>query len=229
MTARPWPARPCARTARRTPRMVDALRALVEVESPTSDAGACAACAAVADELASALLGRARRAGRGWRPRAPALAVRRPPRVLLIGHLDTVWPLGTLARWPFELRGGVATGPGVFDMKAGSSSSSSPWPRSTALDGVAVLLTSDEEIGSPTSRRSSRQRRRGSRRRSCSSRARGRAEDGAKGRRRSTASRSAAARRTPGLDPERGANAAVELAHQLLAIAALAGPSWGRR
>jgi glutamate carboxypeptidase len=38
---------------------------------------------------------------------------------LLLGHLDTVWPLGTITDWPYQVRDGIASGPGVFDMKAG--------------------------------------------------------------------------------------------------------------
>ena len=72
------------------------------------------------------------------------------PRVLLVGHLDTVWPVGTLVRWPFELRDGRATGPGVFDMKAGVVQLLFALAASTSTDGVAVLLTTDEETGSPT-------------------------------------------------------------------------------
>ncbi len=40
-------------------------------------------------------------------------------RVVLIGHVDTVWPFGTTARWPFDVVDGRASGPGAFDMKAG--------------------------------------------------------------------------------------------------------------
>ena len=43
---------------------------------------------------------------------------RRKP-ILLLGHLDTVWPMGTLAKMPFRVAKGKAFGPGVYDMKAG--------------------------------------------------------------------------------------------------------------
>ena len=77
---------------------------------------------------------------------------------LVLGHYDTVWPLGTLANMPFRVEEGKAFGPGVFDMKA------SLVEAEFALDGlrklgrrpsrpIEVLITSDEEIGSPTSRR----------------------------------------------------------------------------
>ncbi|MFD4434160.1 M20/M25/M40 family metallo-hydrolase, partial [Nocardia sp. NPDC058497] len=47
------------------------------------------------------------------------LAEAREPKVLLLGHFDTVWPLGTVAQWPFSITGDIAVGPGIFDMKAG--------------------------------------------------------------------------------------------------------------
>ena len=77
---------------------------------------------------------------------------------LILGHYDTVWPVGTLETMPFRVEGSRAFGPGVFDMKASliealfalrvlRETDQLP-PRS-----IEVLVTSDEEIGSPTSRR----------------------------------------------------------------------------
>src|SRR6185436_13024297 len=76
------------------------------------------------------------------------------PGVVLIGHLDTVWPLGTLADWPFTVdhATGTATGPGCLDMKAGIVQLFHALSTLDSLDGVEVLITSDEELGSPTSR-----------------------------------------------------------------------------
>ena len=76
---------------------------------------------------------------------------------LLLGHLDTVWPVGTLAAHPFHSGGKIATGPGVFDMKAGiavlvSVLEALAGGAVTAPRGVSVLLTSDEELGSAASR-----------------------------------------------------------------------------
>jgi len=134
----------------RTPAMLAALRLLVETESPTVDAAACRACADVADGLGAELLGshaeRVEVDGRvhlRWR-------FGERPRVLLVGHVDTVWPVGTLARWPFEVHDGRATGPGVFDMKAGVVQLLFALAALGSLDGVAVLLTTDEETGSAT-------------------------------------------------------------------------------
>ncbi len=78
-------------------------------------------------------------------------------RILLLGHTDTVWPAGEIAKRPFTIQNGRALGPGVFDMKAGILLM---WMALDALrnsgDGlkrsVTVLLTSDEEVGSNSSR-----------------------------------------------------------------------------
>lgn len=74
------------------------------------------------------------------------------PRVLLLAHLDTVFPGGTLARRPFTVDGDRATGPGVFDMKAGIVIIAEALARASRPGEVAVLVTSDEEVGSLTSR-----------------------------------------------------------------------------
>ena len=78
--------------------------------------------------------------------------------LLIIGHLDTVYPLGTLAKMPFRVSGGRAWGPGTFDMKAGLAialgamdglRATKLWPRKR----LVFFWNSDEEIGSETSRR----------------------------------------------------------------------------
>lgn len=77
--------------------------------------------------------------------------------ILLLAHLDTVWPVGEAARRPFTVRDGKATGPGINDMKSGIGiglyalrvlveTGQRPAHR------LVYLLTSDEEVGSPTSR-----------------------------------------------------------------------------
>ena len=77
--------------------------------------------------------------------------------ILIVGHLDTVWASGTLASMPFRVEGDRAHGPGIFDMKAGSFAAFYV-VRAFARDAIAarrcvtLLLTSDEEVGSPTSR-----------------------------------------------------------------------------
>jgi len=78
--------------------------------------------------------------------------------ILVIGHLDTVYPLGTLAMMPFRLSGGRAWGPGTFDMKAGLAIALGTMDalRAAKLQPRKRLVffwNSDEEIGSGTSRR----------------------------------------------------------------------------
>ncbi len=76
--------------------------------------------------------------------------------ILLLGHLDTVWPMGTLAKMPFRVVKGKAFGPGVYDMKAGVVMAlhalATLRDRQAQTTPVVVLLVSDEEIGSPVSR-----------------------------------------------------------------------------
>ena len=75
---------------------------------------------------------------------------------MLLGHLDTVWPLGTLRKMPFRLREGRAWGPGVLDMKAGVVMALTALRLLSEADRldqpVLLLLNSDEETGSECSR-----------------------------------------------------------------------------
>lgn len=75
-----------------------------------------------------------------------------PYPILVLCHLDTVWPAGTTARWPFSVTDGRASGPGVFDMKAGLVQGLYGLSSVRCSDEVTLLITTDEEIGSPTSR-----------------------------------------------------------------------------
>ena len=212
--------------AGRVPEMLDAMEALVAVESPSSEPSACAACADVADELGKRLLGA--RAERHLVNGRTHLRWRfGTPRVLLSGHLDTVWPLGTVARWPFRRDDGVATGPGVFDMKAGVVQLLFSLAALDDLDGVCVLLTADEEIGAPTSAALIDETAAGmTAALVLEPSAHGALKTERKGISvfRITASGRAA---HAGLEPESGANAAVELAHQLVAVAALSSRESG--
>ena len=80
-----------------------------------------------------------------------------PARVVLLNHQDTVWPHGTLERIPFSTADGILRGPGSFDMLTGAIMSvhASAILRDhlgeDALDGLSILVTGDEEIGSVTS------------------------------------------------------------------------------
>ncbi len=123
--------------------MIDLLRDLVELESPTGDV------AAMRDRMADELraLG-AEVALDGEHVRADFPGAGAP--LVLLGHVDTVWPRGTLARMPWRLENGRAYGPGVFDMKAGLVVMVEAIRLARTARALRVLLTADEEIGSPT-------------------------------------------------------------------------------
>lgn len=74
------------------------------------------------------------------------------PKVLILGHHDTVHPVGTLAAIPFTTEGGIARGPGVFDMKAGIVQALHAVASLPDSSHIEILLSSDEEIGSKESR-----------------------------------------------------------------------------
>jgi glutamate carboxypeptidase len=141
-------------------RLLQRLRELVEVESASEDKAGVDRAGNLVAEWAVPLGGKVKR--HKQRQFGDVLEVRfgstraaDAKRVLLLGHLDTVWPLGTLRRMPWREDGGKIYGPGVLDMKAGVV---------MALEAVAVvhesgvrrpvtlLLNSDEEVGSPVSR-----------------------------------------------------------------------------
>ena len=145
-------------------RLLERLRALVEVESPSDDkAGVDRATALVAGWAAN--LGakvkwhRQRDFGDVLELRfeAPRFgpASRNRSRVMLLAHLDTVWPMGTLANMPWREAVGKIYGPGVLDMKAGVVMALEAIAALQQLGGmrpVTLLLNSDEEVGSTVSR-----------------------------------------------------------------------------
>jgi glutamate carboxypeptidase len=133
------------------------LRELVEVESPSEDKAA-------VDRAGALVVGWAKELGgvvKVHRQKAfgDVLELRfgrgRRSRVLLLGHLDTVWPMGTLAQMPWRAAEGKLWGPGVLDMKAGVVMALEAIAAAQALGTlrpVTLLLNSDEEVGSPVSR-----------------------------------------------------------------------------
>jgi glutamate carboxypeptidase len=137
----------------------ETLRQLVEVESPSDNKTAVDEAVRLTASLATLAGGRARlhtqkRFGDVLELRfGPQRSSRKP--ILLLGHLDTVWPLGTLAKMPFRQQSGRLYGPGVLDMKAGVAMALTAI-RILAQLGVArpitLLLNPDEEVGSPVSR-----------------------------------------------------------------------------
>ncbi len=74
------------------------------------------------------------------------------PKVLIVGHHDTVFPVGSVAARPFTVTDGRATGPGVFDMKGGIVQLVHGVASLADRSGVEILLTADEEVGSGASR-----------------------------------------------------------------------------
>ena len=201
------------------------VRALVECESPSSDLDAVARSAEVVAGIGTARLGvepeRIVLDGRThlrWRAEGPAA-------VLLLGHHDTVWPLGSLVAMPCTVEDGVLRGPGCFDMKAGLVMA---FHAAAGLKGVTILVTGDEELGSPSSRVLIEDE---ARRVSAALVLEAAGHGGALKTERKGVSlydvRVTGRAAHAGLEPERGVNATVELAHQALAIAALADPAAG--
>jgi len=74
------------------------------------------------------------------------------PKVLIVGHHDTVFPVGSCAARPFAIAEGRATGPGIFDMKTGVVQAVHAVASLADRSGVEILITADEEVGSGTSR-----------------------------------------------------------------------------
>lgn len=132
--------------------MLADLERLVSVESPSHDVDALAKSAETVAQLIAERTG------------TPATIVAGPdgphvhwsgggsPRVLVLGHHDTVFPLGTLALRPFRVADGKATGPGVFDMKGGIVQAVHAVAALDDPAGVEMLFTADEEVGSDSSR-----------------------------------------------------------------------------
>ena len=140
--------------------LLDTIEALVRLESPSTDKAA-------VDRCGRELAARLERIGgavtsidggeRGNHLRADFPGDGQP--ILLLGHFDTVWPVGQLARMPLlhDRDAGILRGPGIFDMKAGISVAmlavralhTLPFDRTPR---VTMLWTTDEEIGSETSR-----------------------------------------------------------------------------
>jgi glutamate carboxypeptidase len=216
--------------------MVESLCLLVEHESPSLDKAAL-------DGLAQKIAGRFETLG-GRADLVPnaiggqhVLARFGPENGLqpavVIGHYDTVWPIGTLATMPFRVEGNRAHGPGIFDMKASIVIVEAALGAINRLGlalprPVIVLFTSDEEIGSHRSRELLE-------REAMASGytlvvepplANGGLKTARKGNGIFTLSIEGRAAHA-GVEPEKGRNAIVELAHQVLAIEGIARPELG--
>jgi glutamate carboxypeptidase len=141
--------------------MVQTIRQLVEIESPTQDKQA-------VDRLGAMLAGRFEKLGGhsmfhrvkdfGDHLQVDFTGKRGGKPVLLLGHLDTVYPAGTLRNMPCRIADGKLYGPGAFDMKSGIAfmlhaiEALRGWHEDKLPRPVTVLLVSDEEVGSDSSR-----------------------------------------------------------------------------
>jgi glutamate carboxypeptidase len=146
-------------------RMVDTIRELVEIESPSDNKQAVDRVAAMLAAKFEALGGRTEfhRSGDFGDSLqidfdGPELVSANRKPVLLLGHYDTVYPLGTLARMPCTIESGRLRGPGVLDMKSGIALMLHAIEALQAWHGalprpVTVFLVSDEEVGSHSSRK----------------------------------------------------------------------------
>ncbi|GGP77781.1 glutamate carboxypeptidase [Saccharothrix coeruleofusca] len=211
------------------PVMLRDIETLVTCESPSSDLAAVARSADAVARLGVERLGvEPERVVVDGRTHLRWRFGDGPRRVLVVGHHDTVWPLGTLMTHPFTVDGGVLRGPGCFDMKAGLVLAMHALAALPDRSGVTLLVTGDEEIGSPTSRALVEAEAAG-----CAAALvlEASAGGGALKLERKGVSRYGVRVRGraahAGLEPELGVNATVELAHQVLAVAALADPGRG--
>ncbi|HEX6163505.1 MAG TPA: M20 family metallopeptidase [Vicinamibacterales bacterium] len=138
--------------------LLELIETLVAIESPSDDRAAVNRCG---DELAARLealggaITRVPSAAAGDHLRASFGSGSR--QILLLGHFDTVWPVGQLERMPLKRDGGKLFGPGVFDMKAGiglaTLATRALLDRGAPADcRIVMLWTTDEEVGSKTSR-----------------------------------------------------------------------------
>ena len=210
--------------------MLEALERLVRAESPSLDKALCDRCSDLVAELfadhSAGRVVRHRREGAG--DHLEIHLGEGPQPILLLLHYDTVWPAGTLARLPFRVDGDRVTGPGSYDMKAGIVQSAFALERARPQRPVVVLATSDEEVGSQSSRdlieRLGRQ-----------SAAVLVLEPATTGGAIKTARKGVAdftlrvegRAAHAGVEPEKGVSATEELAHQVLRVRSLADPAKG--
>jgi glutamate carboxypeptidase len=145
----------------RRDKMVETVRQLVEIESPSDNKQA-------VDQIAALLAGRFERLGGhskfhrtqnfGDHLQVDFAGKRGGKPILLLGHYDTVYPVGTLKTMPCRIADGRIYGPGTLDMKSGITmmlyaiEALRSWHQDTLPRPVTVLLVSDEEVGSDSSR-----------------------------------------------------------------------------
>ena len=155
-----------AKAKQRQPALLRQLEQLVRIESPSDNKAAVDQASRLVAGWLAELGGKVRwhrqkQAGDILEARIPASQPRRSGAadikpILLLGHLDTVWPMGTLAHMHYRADKGRIFGPGIYDMKAGVVMALHALAilreTESAAPPVIMLLNSDEEIGSPCSR-----------------------------------------------------------------------------
>ena len=213
--------------------MLAFVKRVVDIESPSEDKAGVDAVGAVFQDAYRAV-GCAVRLERQAQYGDHVVAETPPqrgPRVLLVGHMDTVYPKGTITARPFTVRDGRAFGPAVMDMKGGLVVMLFALRALAATGGLGnarVVLNSDEEPGSPTSRDGWPERAVGV---DWAFVLEPGKEDGSLVSRRkgvgifrlTVTGRAAHA----GAEPEKGANAILSLAHHAIAATAIARPEHG--
>ena len=194
--------------------MLSALEKLVRLESPTEDLAACRAVIELASQIALDVLGTPAQT-REVNGRPVFWWGAQNPNVIVLAHLDTVWPKGSFqSLW--SIKENVASGPGIFDMKAGFIQGLFAMK---GIDGsVALVATSDEETGSTTSKEFIKE---------ISAKAKavlvveatlnGKVKTGRKGTAMYQVKIHGKASHA-GLEPEKGINATVEMGHAILAV-----------
>ena len=206
--------------------MLAAIEALVRCESPTEDIAACQNVVRLASDIATRVLGTPAQI-KEIKGRPVFWWGASQPEILLLAHLDTVWPHGSYQPL-WEVKGDFVRGPGVFDMKAGFVQALFALKDiEGAADRVALVATTDEETGSFASRELIKEL-------SATAKAvlvlesslDGKVKTGRKG----TAMYKVAVHGLAshaGLEPEKGVNATVEIAHVILQLAALENKAHG--
>jgi glutamate carboxypeptidase len=206
--------------------IVEDLKRLVEFESPSEDLPACRGVVELAIQIANENL----------KPEAGLIEENgRPvfwwgsknPKVVLLAHLDTVWPKGSyLPTW--SVSGDIAKGPGVFDMKAGFLQAIYAVKEIPGADSkVAIIATTDEELGSQTSKALiERVSKSASAVLVLEASLNGKVKTGRKGTSMYQIALHGRASHA-GLEPEKGINATTEIATIVIEVAKLANPEFG--
>ena len=205
---------------------IEDLQKLVELESPSEDLKACRAVVELAVKIADENLNSAAEiVEENGRP--VFWWGSKNPKIVLLAHLDTVWPTGSyLPTW--SVTGDIAKGPGVFDMTAGFLQAIYAVKEiSDAHSKVAIIATTDEELGSQTSRALiERVSKSASAVLVLEASLNGKVKTGRKG----TAMYQIALHGRAshaGLEPEKGINATTEIAAIVIEVAKLANPEFG--